>query len=387
MSLLRCSASLLRPHTSTFRLFRPSHGRPAFCAVRHVHQPRDQRSLNRRPTPPPAQHESKPIPEQPEKASDQEVDTNKIYFSPSEGSHNLDVAEDDLPEFPKIRVRLLRPAIFALLFSTGVYALFSYRQAKDELNPEGWNVPSVPNPLAHWQPQQRPPPTPTQVVTNVWGQLDPVSKLSWSIIGTNGAIHLVSFVMPGLWDRLWHAPARNVVYTLFTSAFVHAGAMHFGFNMWACYQFLPPVGYSAIFRGSTTHMLPFYLSVAVLSGYAQHVAAVVFKQGRSIPSIFIPGGGASGALFAFFGAYCTQYPTHQVGIIFLPVGFDAQYFLPAIMLFDLVGMIRGYSFVNFGHAAHLSGAALGAAYSFFDGYNNLWRPSVNFWKRRLQNKV
>ena len=45
-----------------------------------------------------------------------------------------------------------------------------------------------------------------------------------------------------------------------------------------------------------------------------------------------------------------QYPHAGLGILFVTVHFDAQYVLPAILLFDLVGIIRGYSFVNFGHA-------------------------------------
>jgi rhomboid-like protein len=45
-----------------------------------------------------------------------------------------------------------------------------------------------------------------------------------------------------------------------------------------------------------------------------------------------------------------QYPNAGLGIILLPFHFEAQYVLPAIMLFDFVGMVRGYSFVNFGHA-------------------------------------
>ena len=74
------------------------------------------------------------------------------------------------------------------------------------------------------------------------------------------------------------------------------------------------------------------------------------KNRRIIPEIFIRGGGASGALFGILGAFCMEYPTAQLGILFLPIHFEAQYFFPAVMLFDLVGVIRGYSFVNFGHA-------------------------------------
>ncbi|KAL1597898.1 hypothetical protein SLS60_008386 [Paraconiothyrium brasiliense] len=155
--------------------------------------------------------------------------------------------------------------------------------------------------------------------------------------------------------------------------------------MYAMYNFLPATGYSKLFRGDANHMLSFFLSTGVLSGLAQNVASTIFKQGRPY-SAFIASGGASGALFAVFGAFCMEYPTQGVGIILIPYYIEAQYFLPIVMAFDLVGMIRGFKFVSLGHAAHLSGATIGMAYSYLDGRNKVWRPLVDFWKRRLRGK-
>ncbi|KAF1955824.1 hypothetical protein CC80DRAFT_548893 [Byssothecium circinans] len=383
MSLLRCSTPLLRLYPSHLRLSSAAHWRPTYCAVHHANQARDKhhQPLRRQSSPTPKQPQYRPG--QPDSTSVREENAvpHKVYFSP--GDENYQHAEEEAT-FKLPKVRQLRPAIFALALSSAFYAYFSYRQAKEELKPQSWNIP---NPLDQWRPQRRTAPTPTEVVTNVWNQLDPMSKLTWGIIGTNAVVHLSSFALPGLWERLWHTPARNVSSTLFTSAFVHSGAMHFGFNMFACYNFLPIAGYSPLFQANTNHMLSFYLSTALLSGYAQHLASCIFTKTRAVPSILIPSGGASGALFAIFGVFCMEYPTHQVGIVFLPFGFDAQYFLPAVMLFDFVGMVRGFKFVSFGHAAHLSGATIGAAYSFFDGHKTVWRPAVDFWKRRLQNRA
>jgi rhomboid-like protein len=121
--------------------------------------------------------------------------------------------------------------------------------------------------------------------------------------------------------------------------------------MYATYNFMIPVGYSRAFEGNPYQVLSFFLATGVLSGFAQHWATLISPQKRSIPETLIRCGGASGALLGILGVFCTQYPHAGLGIILLPFHFEAQYVLPAIMLFDFVGMVRGYSFVNFGHAA------------------------------------
>ncbi|KAL7778382.1 hypothetical protein CFE70_007882 [Pyrenophora teres f. teres 0-1] len=168
--------------------------------------------------------------------------------------------------------------------------------------------------------------------------------------------------------------------------FVHSGALHFFFNMYFLNNFMTPVGYSRLFEGSPNHTLAFYLSTGVLSGYAQHLATLIPTQKSIIPEIFVRCGGASGALFGVLGIFCMQYPTAGLGIMFVPVHFEAQYVLPAILLFDFIGMVRGYTFVRFGHAAHFVGGLLGVAYSQLDGKTNVWRPLVRRWKDSLRQK-
>jgi rhomboid-like protein len=250
-------------------------------------------------------------------------------------------------EWPRVRVHYLRPAIWALAASAGIFTGLAYLEAKKEVKPnksQSWLE------APQWGAPKRGPPTPTELATKWWQQLNPISKLSCGIIGANSAVHLSSFVVPRYWDALWHTPARNVNYTQFSSMFVHSGPLHLFVNMYALYNFMVPVGYSRVFEGSPHHVLSFFLATGVLSGFAQHWATLITPQKRAIPEVFIRCGGASGALLAMLGIFCMQYPTAGLGIIFVPVHFDAQYVLPAIMLFDFVGMVRGYSFVNFGHA-------------------------------------
>ncbi|KAF1836736.1 hypothetical protein BDW02DRAFT_492814 [Decorospora gaudefroyi] len=285
---------------------------------------------------------------------------------------------------PRIKVYYLRPAIWALLVSSGIYIGLAYLEAERELKPKSMFEGRFQAP--QWSPPNRGPPTPTEVVTGAWRSLDPISQTTYGIIATNAAVHLSSFVVPRFWDTLWHLPARNVNYTQFTSMFVHSGALHIFANMYFLNNFMRPVGYSPLFEGSPYHILAFFLSTGVLSGFAQHWSTLISIQKRPIAEVLIRCGGASGALFGVLGVFCVQYPHAGLGILFVPVHFEAQYVLPAIFLFDIIGIIRGYSFVNLGHAAHLAGGLLGVAYLQFDGKTNIWKPLVRFWKRRLQRQ-
>ncbi|KAH5394929.1 hypothetical protein HBI32_210480 [Parastagonospora nodorum] len=271
----------------------------------------------------------------------------RIQYSSAEDHLLEDVAPEHF-QWPNVKIRYLRPAIWALIVSGGIFTGLAYLEAKKELKSRkssGWLE------APQWGMQRRTAPTPTELATQWWGRLDNISMLSCGIIAANSAVHLTSFVAPQFWNTLWHTPARNVNYTQFTSMFVHSGPFHLFVNMYATYNFMLPVGYSRAFEGQPYHVLSFFLATGVLSGFAQHWATLITPSKRAIPEIFIKSGGASGALLGILGAFCMEYPHAGLGIMFIPVHFEAQYVLPAVMLFDFIGMVRGYSFVNFGHAA------------------------------------
>lgn len=316
--------------------------RPALIRLRGPIQLRAQHTNKRRPP----QSYQPPSAPQIRLQRKGEGGREEVLFAANNGPHHPET-EPEIDDFPKVTVRYLRPAIWALTVSGGIFAGLAYLEAKEELKSKqsaGWLQ------APQWVAPKRGPPSPTEVATGWWEQLNPISKLSVGIIATNSAVHASSFLVPRFWDSLWHLPVRNVNYTQFTSMFVHSGALHFFVNMYFLNNFMTPVGYSRLFEGSPYHTLSFFLSTGVLSGFAQHWATLIPTQKRAIPEIFIRCGGASGALFGVLGVFCMQYPTAGLGILFVPVHFDAQYVLPAVMLFDLVGMVRGYSFVNFGHA-------------------------------------
>lgn len=246
-----------------------------------------------------------PVPQQQPQSSGEPVDLN--IGSPTDGGQDapeevIERLQQQLEQFSKIKVNYLRPAIWAIVVSSGIYVGLSYFEAKRELKTKpasagGWiQVP-------RWYAPRQSPPTPAEVVAGAWNNLNSMSKLSFGIIGVNTGIHLSSFLFPRSWDLLWHLPARNVNYTQFTSMFVHSGALHFFFNMYFLHNFMTPVGYSRLFEGSPYHTLSFFLSAGVLSGYAQHLSTLIPIQKHPIPEILIRCGGASGALFGILGIF------------------------------------------------------------------------------------
>ncbi|OAL45403.1 hypothetical protein IQ07DRAFT_576951 [Pyrenochaeta sp. DS3sAY3a] len=293
--------------------------------------------------------------------------------------------EKMFPKVPRVKVRYARPGMWALAVSSGIFVGLAFLEAKREEKHERAKKMGSWLEAPQWITPRNTPLGPTELATKMWSNLDDISKLSVGLIAANTAVHASSFVVPNIWMSLWHMPARNVNYTQFTSMFVHSGILHIFFNMYVLNNFLLPVGYSRVFEGNVNHTLAFFLSTGVLAGYAQHASTLIKKNTRMIPDIFIRAGGASGALCGVFGVLCMQYPHAGMGIMFLPVHFEAQYVLPAVMLFDFVGMVRGYSFLNLGHAAHLGGIICGISYSYFDGKNNIWNPLVRFWRRQLKH--
>lgn len=290
--------------------------------------------------------------------SEQYIQNNQINyvqvpFSPNqeEYQHNEEETLRQLHDIPYIKVRYLRPAIWALTVSAGLYITLAYLEANESSKP----LPRTQ--IRRFQPRITS--TPNQVLSNFWNDLDPIARLSIGIIATNGAVHLGSIVAPSLWYQLWHTPARNVNYTLLTSTFVHSGPMHLLLNMWVCWNFLLPTGHSRLFEGNPYHSLSFFLSTGVLSGYAQHLSTIFSNplksiQAGQVPQAFIRSGGASGALFGVFGAFCMEYPDASVGIIFIPISVAASTFLPCIMAFDLFGIVRGFRGLNLGHAVSMN---------------------------------
>jgi rhomboid protease GluP len=109
-------------------------------------------------------------------------------------------------------------------------------------------------------------------------------ETSWDMIVQYGQVNVL--VLNGWW---WQ---------LFTSMFVHANITHLVGNM----LFLFIFG----LRGEEMFSLPEYLSIYLLGGLTGNLLSLAFLP------IDVPSAGASGAIFAMFGA-CTIYARRTVG--------------------------------------------------------------------------
>jgi rhomboid-like protein len=170
-----------------------------------------------------------------------------------------------------------------------------------------------------------------------WNSLNDSTKTIAVLIGINTIIF-------GMWKiptlrivmnkYFVHNPLSGRSFTLLTSVFSHEAFWHYSFNMLALYSFGDLV-YRIFGR---EQFLAFYLSSGMIASCISHVVSLSFKRYQTI----MPSLGASGAIFACFAACAIQYPDASVYLIFLPFfPIKISYALPAMMVFDLWGIISG----------------------------------------------
>jgi len=168
-------------------------------------------------------------------------------------------------------------------------------------------------------------------------------KPTYILIAVNIAIYVYTSVAGGnfletSWDMIWQYGQVNLLvlngwwWQLFTSMFVHASIMHLVGNM----LFLLIFG----LRGEEMFSLPEYLTIYILGGLVGNLLSLVFLP------VDVPSVGASGAIFAMFGA-CTIYARRSVG----------QSIIGALIYgFFLLLLSSG---TNVNELAHLGGLAAG----------------------------
>ena len=211
-----------------------------------------------------------------------------------------------------------------------------------------------------------------KALANYWNSLQSSEKLMWGAIGLNSGLWGLSNLSLRFATTLMHVPALSRNYTLLTSTFGHVGPLHLFVNMYALYNFAPPVAASYTFAGNGNHLAAFYLSAGVGASLGYHLAS-----GWPTPRFrFTPGLGASGAVLALIAAFALEYPDHQIGIMFLPFTYiPAQQALLALTVLETYGLFVGFKLLPFAHAAHLAGMAIGSAYVYWNGKNRLWNPA------------
>ncbi len=133
-------------------------------------------------------------------------------------------------------------------------------------------------------------------------------------------------------------------------AFLHGGATHLLFNMFALYMFGPDV---ERLMGSSRFLLYYFVCV-VVAALAQLL--VLHLMGNPpVPTV-----GASGGIFGLLLAFGMAYPRRKLMLIFPPIPMPAWLF---VTLYGLLELYLGLTGSNAGvaHFAHLGGMFGGLA--------------------------
>lgn len=208
-----------------------------------------------------------------------------------------------------------------------------------------------------------------------------------------------------------HFPKNDAFqpWQIFTHMFMHGGVTHILFNMFALWMFGTPVEH---FLGSRKFLflyisaglgavalqigfyyfefLPSYNSL-LESGLAvedikqmlstnEVMSGVTKSQFAELQKIFPAFNasmvGASGCIMGILAAFGIMNPNAELMMIFLPIPIKAKYFIPGIILLDLISGLTGQSFFspsNTAYMAHVGGA--------ITGFLIMW-----YWKKNQFNK-
>lgn len=196
----------------------------------------------------------------------------------------------------------------------------------------------------------------TREPTNlVGGRVSTRPTVSYSLIGINLVVYVVGYLISlagganllaefGMWPI--GIALLGEWWRLLTAAFLHAGLLHIGFNMYVLYLLGPPLE-RAFGAG---RFLALYL-VAALGG---SVASYATSPPNTVSV------GASGAIFGLMAA-------------FLVVGKRFRRDVSQVAFLLAINIVIGFVVPNIDWRAHLGGAAAGAAMAFIMAY----APKVN----------
>ena len=185
-----------------------------------------------------------------------------------------------------------------------------------------------------------------------------------------------------------------------THMFMHAqmpNFMHILFNMFALYSFGSALehfwggkkflffyiscglGAALLHLGVNYYEFHSGMNALVDAGFSKTEILSVLNEGKIDPlwadvmgqsglssmasSFIVPAVGASGAIYGLLVAFAFMFPNAQLGLMFIPVPIRAKYFVPGILLVDLILGLKGEAIFGGGsgiaHFAHLGGALTG----------------------------
>lgn len=185
---------------------------------------------------------------------------------------------------------------------------------------------------------------------------------------------------------------------IITHMFMHGGVMHIFFNMFALWMFGSPVeyalggkrflflyisaGFGAVALQVGYSYYEFYsgLNLITEAGFPQSVIMEALNSNKNLlatnlvdvipidklrvfqEAYYSPMVGASGCIMGVMAAFAMMNPNAELMMIFLPIPIKAKYFIPGIIILDLISGVTGQSFFspsNTAYMAHVGGAVTG----------------------------
>ena len=200
-----------------------------------------------------------------------------------------------------------------------------------------------------------------------------------------------------------HFPKNDLFqpWQIITHMFMHGGASstnfsitHILFNMFALWMFGTPVErylgakkflfvYISAGLGAVALQVGYYYfqylpmeTQAIGLGFPPEQIAEVFKEGKIFTDIgpkfnqiyYASMVGASGCIMGIMVAFGMMNPEAKLMLIFLPIPIKAKYFIPGIIILDLISGVTGQSFFspsNTAYMAHVGGALTGFIIMYF----------------------
>ncbi len=199
---------------------------------------------------------------------------------------------------------------------------------------------------------------------------------------------------------------------IITHMFMHGGPSHILFNMFALWMFGTPVeqylgskkflfiyisaGLGAVSLQLLYSYFMFQSNLSILNEAGFDTAQILetlnsgfgmrdtrwdaLLQGDRLKDFLeafnVPMVGASGCIMGILVAFGMMNPNAELMLIFLPIPIKAKYFIPGIIILDLISGITGQSFFspsNTAYFAHVGGALV--------GFIIMW-----YWKKTQFNK-
>ncbi len=198
------------------------------------------------------------------------------------------------------------------------------------------------------------------------------------------------------WFALWFPKNQYFqVWQVVSHMFMHGGIAHIGFNMFALWMFGTSVEqylgknrflflYFSAGIGAVIFQLGFYYlnylpihTALIDTGLTGDQITQMLTSNHSVQGItqgqlyLLQNAasiynasmvGASGCIMGLMAAFGVMNPNAELMMIFLPIPIKAKYFIPGIILLDVISAITGQSFFspsNTAYMAHVGGAVIG----------------------------